>query len=58
MSDTSSKQAADFPSQQRWAKPSEWEAHRERITELYREQGLHLDEVMTTMAEEHEFHAK
>ena len=40
------------------AKAGEWERHRERITELYRDQGLHLDEVIAAMAKEHAFYAK
>ena len=41
-----------------WAKASDWEEYRERITDLYRNQGLHLDEVMAIMSRDYAFHAK
>lgn len=44
--------------QKQWARAADWERHRETITELYRDQGLHLDEVVAIMARDHSFNAK
>lgn len=43
--------------QQDFAQINDWEMHRDRITELYRDQGLHLKQVQKIMAEEHQFFA-
>ncbi|CAK7205302.1 hypothetical protein SEUCBS139899_008071 [Sporothrix eucalyptigena] len=43
--------------QQDWAQINDWEVHRERITELYRDQGLHLKQVQEIMADQYNFHA-
>ncbi|CAK7229491.1 hypothetical protein SBRCBS47491_007265 [Sporothrix bragantina] len=43
--------------QQDWAQINDWELHRERITELYRDQGLHLRQVQEIMSERYGFHA-
>lgn len=43
--------------QQDWAQINDWEVHRDRITELYRDQGLHLKQVQKIMAEQHQFYA-
>ncbi|KAL1888551.1 hypothetical protein Sste5346_009507 [Sporothrix stenoceras] len=43
--------------QQDWAQINDWEMHRDRITELYRDQGLHLKQVQKIMAEQHQFYA-
>jgi len=40
------------------AKAADWERHRAKITELYRDKGLHLDQVIAIMSKEHSFHAK
>ncbi len=40
------------------ARADEWERHRPRITQLYRDQGLRLDEVISAMARDHGFVAK
>lgn len=45
-------------SQQQWAKSTDWELHREKITQLYRDQGMHLNEVIAVMARDHSFYAK
>ena len=50
--------ASSLPSGSRYAKAAEWERHRATITELYRDRGMHLDEVISVMAREHNFHAK
>ncbi len=46
------------PPERHWAKSADWELHRERITQLYRDQGKHLDEVIAVMARDHSFYAK
>ncbi|CAK7273913.1 hypothetical protein SEPCBS119000_005902 [Sporothrix epigloea] len=43
--------------QQDWAQANDWELHREHITELYRDQGLHLRQVQAIMSERYHFHA-
>ncbi|CAK7566506.1 MAG: hypothetical protein SEPTF4163_004453 [Sporothrix epigloea] len=43
--------------QQDWAQVNDWELHREHITELYRDQGLHLRQVQAIMSERYHFHA-
>jgi len=42
----------------RWARAADWDRHRAVITELYRDRGMRLDEVVHTMGREHGFHAK
>ncbi|CAK7265084.1 hypothetical protein SEPCBS57363_001407 [Sporothrix epigloea] len=43
--------------QQDWAQVNDWELHREHITELYRDQGLHLRQVQAIMSDRYHFHA-
>ncbi|EFX05364.1 hypothetical protein CMQ_3433 [Grosmannia clavigera kw1407] len=43
--------------QWQWARSADWDMHRARITELYRDRGLHLDQVIEIMAREHGFYA-
>ena len=40
-----------------WANSNEWDKHRDLITRLYRDQGLHLKKVQSYMAKEFNFHA-
>ncbi|KAJ3579664.1 hypothetical protein NPX13_g907 [Xylaria arbuscula] len=41
----------------RYAKPSEWAAHKEKIKKLYLDENKTLDEVRRIMADECQFHA-
>lgn len=45
------------PRPKTWAGVNDWEKHRERITELYRDQGLHLRQVQQVMMDECGFFA-
>ena len=42
----------------KWATAADWEHHRAIITDLYRDRGMRLEEVVKKMAREHSFHAK
>lgn len=55
---TSSPDSDASSSQQQYAKAGDWEQHRDTITKLYRDQDLHLDEVISIMARDHQFFAK
>ena len=50
--------APSDPASSNWAKAADWERHRATITELYRDRGMRLEEVVNTMAREHSFYAK
>lgn len=54
---TSSPDSDASSSQQQYAKAGDWEQHRDTITKLYRDQDLHLDEVISIMARDHQFFA-
>jgi len=41
-----------------WARAVDWDRQRATITELYRDRGMRLEEVVATMAREHAFYAK
>ncbi|KAK5637003.1 hypothetical protein RRF57_012715 [Xylaria bambusicola] len=43
--------------QVRYAKPSEWAAHKDKIKRLYLDENKTLDEVRRIMADEYQFHA-
>lgn len=43
--------------QVRYAKPSEWAAHKDLIRRLYLDENKTLDEVRRIMADENQFHA-
>ena len=41
----------------RWASPSDWQAQKQRIADLYKHRGYPLRKVMKMMREEHDFYA-